>query len=138
MAANTTPIYSRTPDIQWPATKVTAANTAMDGTGTVTTVFTADATEGGRIEELRCTPDGTNVATVLRIFVNNGSVNTTAANNALIKEVSLPSTTASAVQAGTGVVVPLGLSLPPGYKINITLGQAVAAGWRFAGIGGKY
>jgi len=45
MTANINPIYTRSADIQRGATAVTAANTAKDGTGTVATVFTADATE---------------------------------------------------------------------------------------------
>ena len=43
MAANTAPIYSRTPVVGWGT--LTTANTAKDGTGTVVTLFTADPTE---------------------------------------------------------------------------------------------
>lgn len=46
MAANNNPIYTRVADVQWGTTLITTANTAKDGTGTVLTVFTADATEG--------------------------------------------------------------------------------------------
>ena len=34
--------------------------------------------------------------------------------------------------------LPLGFALPPGYKLNVVLGTAVAAGWIPTVIGGKY
>jgi hypothetical protein len=110
----------------------------MDGTGTVTTVFTADATNGGFVQRLKLRAAGTNVATVLRIFINNGSTNGTAANNTLWDEITLPSITASATAATTGIDVPLGFALPPGYKINVVLGTTVAGGWVPTIVGGKY
>jgi hypothetical protein len=137
MPANIDPIYSKIADIQW-ITALTAANTAMDGTGTVSTAFTADATNGGYVSKLRIKPLGTNVATVMRIFINNGSTNATAANNVLYGEVTLIATTAIATQALNEYDYPMNLALPAGYKINVVLGTAVAAGYVVAGIGGKY
>ena len=134
---NASAIYSRVGDIQW-AVALLTANTAMDGTGTVTTVFTADATNGGFVQRLRLKAAGTNVATVVRVFINNGSTNTTASNNALIDEMSLPATTASNSLANGLFEIPLGFALPPGYKINITIGTTVAAGWVSCVIGGKF
>lgn len=134
---NTKPIYSRNPIIAWGA-GITAANTAMDGTGTVTTVFTADATNGGRIEKIKARSLGTNVATVLRIFINNGSTNATAANNTLYTEATIAATTASASAALADNEVLLNLALPAGYTINVTLGTAVAAGISVTGVGGKF
>jgi len=138
MPANKDPIFTGTPDIQWNNTALAAANTAMDGTGTVTSVFTADATNGGFVAKLIARALGTNVATVARIFLNNGSANTTAANNILIGEMTLPATTASASSALPAFEYPLNFALPPGYKINVTIGTAVAAGLVFSVIGGKY
>lgn len=137
MAANTLPIFSKRGEINW-TNGITAANTAKDGTGTVDTVFTADATEGSYIERLIVRPRGTNVVSVLRVFVNNGSTNATAANNCLIAELTLPATTNSEIAAISGLVVPLNMSLPAGYKINVTIGTAVAGGYAVAGIGGDY
>ncbi len=138
MAANTAPIYSRKGRINWAAPALTAANTAKDGTGTVTTVFTADATEGSFLQKIIVRPRGTNVASVLRLFLNNGLTNATADNNALIMEIGLPSTTLSEVAALAGVEVPMNMILPAGYKINATLGTAVAGGYMVTGIGGDY
>lgn len=138
MTANTTPIYSKVGDIQWGATTVATANTAKDGTGTVLTVFTADATNGGRVEKIRFRAAGTNVATVARVFINNGSTNTTAANNILYEEITLPSTTLSEIAALANQEITLAIALPPGYKINVTIGTTVAAGYYVSVIGGKY
>lgn len=148
-APNAVPIYSRVGDIQWSLTDADApltagplktANTAMDGTGTMITIFTADATNGGRVDRVVFRAVGTNVATVARIFVNNGSTSSTA-NTALISEVTLPATTASAVAALADVTVsttPFPLVLPPGYKLMVTLGTTVAAGYKITAIGGRY
>lgn len=137
MAANTLPIYSKAGDVQWSAAAITSANTAKDGTGTVTTVFTSGA-DGGRVEKLVFQPLGTNVATVARVFVNNGQSNATPANNAYFVDVPLPATTLSESASMPRVEVTLNLTLPAGYKLNVTLGTAVAAGYIVTAIGGKY
>ncbi len=139
-APNNLPLYSKVADIQW-GTLITTANTAKDGTGTVVTIFTADATNGGRVERIKIRAAGTNVATVLRIFINNGSTNTTATNNSLFGEITCPAVTLSEVAAqpdpGVGIVE-FPLVLPPGYKLNITIGTTIAAGLYVTAIGGKY
>lgn len=139
MAANTAPIYARTPDNQWPSSPIlTTANTAKDGTGTVATVFTADATEGSVLQRIVVRPTGTNVASVLRVFLNNGGSNATAGNNVLIDEIGLPATTLIETAAMTGLDKTYNLPMKPGYKINVTLGTTVAAGWAVSAHGGHY
>jgi len=137
MVANAIPIFSKVARNEW-ANGITAANTALDGTGTVDTVFTADATNGSYLQKLTIRPRGTNVASVLRVFMNNGSTNATAANNVMIAEASLPATTASAVAALAGIEVPINMPIAPGYKINVTLGTAVAGGYAVSAHGGDY
>ena len=141
MPANTQPIFSALGSIQWSASAVNAANIAKDGTGTVTTIATgnnAGNNAGNFVQRLVARALGTNVASVLRVFVNNGGVNTTAANNSLIGELTLPGTTISEVSAQADYVLPLNFVLPAGYKINVTLGTAVAAGYQVSIIGGQY
>lgn len=138
MPANTAPIYTRTPQINWASSVLATANTAKDGTGTVLTVFTADATEGGFVQKIRFRSAGTNVATVARIFINNGSANTTAANNILYDEITLAATTLSETSALSLYEIPLMIPLPPGYRINVTIGTTVSAGYYVSAIGGKY
>lgn len=137
MAANTTPIFLKQPNVQYSSTGLNA-NTAFDGTGTVTTVFTADATNGSKIEDVFLWHLGTNVATVVRFFVNNGSTNATASNNALIQEVAMAANTASQTGASTPMVWRANLVLKPGYKLNVTIGTAIASGIMVSAVGGDY
>lgn len=137
MAGNNSPIFSKIAHVEW-ANGITAANTAKDGTGTVTTVFTADATNGSYLQKIVVRPRGSNVASVLRLFLNNGGVNTTAANNVLVAELSLPATTNSEVAALSGNELPLNIPVPPGYEVLATLGTAVAGGYAVTAIGGDY
>jgi hypothetical protein len=139
MPANTNPIFTLSPDIQWAPAPLQAANTSKDGTsGTAATVFTADAANGGFVTKLIARALGTNVATVLRVFLNNGGGATTAANNALVAELTLPATTLSEVAAQPAYELPLNFALPPGYRLFCTIGTAVAAGYELTVIGGKY
>ena len=144
MAANTAPIYSKAGQVSWAATALTTANTAMDGTGTVATIFTAGA-DGGRVERVRTRAKGTNVATVLRIFINNGSDSTDAANNVLYAEKTIAATAASAVAElllnelpTTTDATAFPLVLPAGYKLNVTIGTTIAAGLEVIAIGSSY
>ncbi len=138
MPANTQPIFSSLGDIEWRATVLNTQNTAKDGTGTVLTCFTADATNGGFVQRIRFRAAGTNIATVARVFINNGSANSTPANNILYDEITLAATTLSEVAALAVYELPLNFALPPGYKLNVTLGTTVAAGYYVSVIGGKY
>ncbi len=144
MPANTVPIFPLSPKTSWGS--VATANTAKDGTGTVVTVFTAGA-NGSKIDQIKVRPLGTNVATVLRLFVNNGSANTTATNNSLVHEKTIAATTLSEVSelADTDLLIPKGGDvappipyLPPGYKINVTVGTTIAAGLQVTVHGSDY
>ena len=145
MAANTTPIYPLTPKVSWGT--LATANTAKDGTGTVVTLFEA-GTNGARIDQIKVRALGTNVATVLRLFVNNGSDSATAANNSLFHETTIAAATLSEVAAladndllidkNTGEKVPPIQFLPAGYKINAAIGTTVAAGLQVTVSGADY
>ncbi len=141
-APNAEPIYSRVGDVQW-AVNMTAANNTIDITsGTSYLVYTADATNGGYVRELRlkANPSQNTAATVLRVWVNNGSSTGTDTNSALIDELGIPATTASATAPTPTFVLPLNFALPPGYKIYVTLGTAPGGSGEFmcTVIGGKY
>lgn len=137
MAANTTPIFLKQTAIQYITTGVNA-NTALDGTGTVATVFTADATNGSKIEQVTLQHLGTNIATVVRFFVNNGATNATAGNNALVQEFTMAANTLSQTAASVPMVWAANLLLKPGYKLNVTIGTAIAAGVMVSAQGGDY
>ena len=137
MAINTSPIFSKKGDIQWASAALLSANTAKDGTGTIASVFTA-GTDGAFVQRLVARPLGTNVATVLRVFVNNGASNVTAANNSLVAEMTLPATTLSEVASLPPYELALNYALPAGFKITCTIGTAVAAGFALTVLGGSY
>jgi hypothetical protein len=137
MPANNNPIFSKRGAIQWAPAALITANIAKDGTGTVATVFTAGV-EGNFLQRLVARSTGTNIATVLRVFINNGLTNATPANNILIAELTLPSTTLSEIAAQSSFEIALNFALPAGFKINCSLGTAVAAGYALTIIGGEY
>lgn len=137
MSANTTPIFVKTPRQSFVNTG-TSANTLFDGTGTVATVFTADATNGSKIETVTLQNMGTNIATVVRFFINNGSTNATATNNALVYEATWATNTASQTAASAPVSWPANLYMPAGYKLNVTIGTAVASGIMVSAQGGDF
>lgn len=116
---------------------ITTANTAKDGTGTVNLLVTAGAL-GARIDQIKVRAKGTNVATVMRFFVNNGADPTIATNNTLVHETTIAATTLSEVAAvadnditiiknTTETACPIPY-LPATYRLYVTIGTAVAAG----------
>lgn len=134
--ANTSPIFIATPRSSFLTTGVNA-NTALDGTGTVVTAFTAGAS-GSKVEDVYLEHLGTNVATVVRFFVNNGSSNAVAANNALVHEETMALNTLSQVAASVPIIWRANLVLPATYKLNVTIGTAIAAGIMVTAVGGDY
>ena len=140
MAGNATPIYSRVGAISL-GSAITAVVTDYTGIGVNNVVaFTADATNGGFIQRIRFKAAGTNAVSVARIYLNNGAANTTATNNTFYGEISLPSTTASTTAATVDVDYPMGIALPPGYRIviGISATTTLASGWVPTVIAGAY
>ncbi len=145
MAANTAPIFSIAGQVASDSGTTMAptfTTAAADYTGATAThnklVFTADATNGSFIQRLRFKAIGTNVATVARIFLNNGSANTTAANNSFYGECALPATTATNTAATPEIDYLMNIPLPAGFRIYVGLATTVAAGWVCTGVGGDY
>lgn len=142
MAANTEPIFSRTPDVQWVESIVTAHNVIDLTSGTSYLVYTADATEGGWVEELRVkvNPANNSAATVVRFWLNNGSTTGTAANSCIIGELGLPATTTSATSPLPDFAYPVRKAIPAGYKIYATVGTAPGGSCELsiAAFAGKY
>ncbi len=137
MAANTSPIFVKQVRQSYISTGLNA-NTALDGSGTVATVFTADATNGSKVETVTLQHLGTNIATVVRLFVNNGSTNATAANNALVQEFTMAACTLSQTAASVPMTWNANLYLPAGYKLNVTIGTAIASGVMVSAQGGDF
>lgn len=145
MPANIDPIFSRRGQIASNGTTAmaptftTAATSDYDGTNAnVALVFTADSTNGSFVQRLRFKAKGTNVATVARIYLNNGSTNGTAANNSFFGEVSLPATTATATASTIDFDYALNFALPAGFRVYVGIATAVSAGWVVTAIAGDY
>lgn len=136
MPANTSPIFGLTPVATWSGNLTTGTNT-YDGTSGTTLACTAGS-NGAWVDHIKATAAGTNVATVLRVFINNGSTTGTASNNALIWQQSLPATTASASAATQNIIIPLNLVIPNGYRIYVVIATTVSAGWQFTTFSADY
>jgi hypothetical protein len=151
MAANTSPIYSLTPNIKGVA--VTAGNTNSDGTGTVSTnmfqAYTA-GTNGSYVSVIRwsavaTTAASATTATVGRIFVCNlpavsgGACNNT--NTWLFAEFSLASQSADHTTNATFFIeVPVYKALPSGWAIMVTnhVAPTGSTSWQAVVYGGDY
>ena len=140
MAQNTSPVFPLVPVVSWINTGAVTANTTTDLTaGTnYNSGFTANATNGSRVDFIRVRTLGTNTQTVMRVWINNGSTTATAANNTLFFERTLVATTVSQTAEQIDVMVPMNVSLPVGHKIYYTFGTAVAAGYSIQVVGGDY
>ena len=145
MAVTSTPIFAQTPNVGALNAILSTAMTntkAFDGTETVGTAmvlaFTAGA-DGARIDQIVCrltstngaTASGTSAATVVRFWINNNSVNTTATNNIFLGEVAVPATAVTALGTSVLTTYPLtlpvnGLNIPATYRIYA--GTTVAVG----------
>jgi hypothetical protein len=147
MAQNTSPIFPLVPVNTWVSgtgatagTPGLAANTTTDLTSGTNygPIFTGKAVDGSRLDFIKVRALGTNVATVIRIWINNGSATGTAANNTLYLERTLSATTVSQTAEQPDITLPLNLSVPAGYRIYATFGTAVAAGFHLTAVAGDY
>lgn len=142
MATTATPIFPQVPNVGTMNCLLSTAMTntkAMDGTETVGTsmalAFTAGS-DGARVDTVKFqytatngqTATGTSAASLIRLWLNNGSANTTATNNQLLAEMPMPAQAVTALATGNNPVytLTLGISIPAGYKIYA--GNTVAAG----------
>lgn len=143
MAANTYPVFTKRGDSSadaataLPGTLLTATGDYTGISANHVLVHTAGA-DGSYVQGIRFKAIGTNVASVARIYVNNGSAQTTATNNVFIGEISLPATTGINTAATAEVFYPLGIQLENGWRIYAGLGTTVAAGWRPSAVAGDY
>jgi len=135
MPANIDPIYPAVPKVG--SGKVLAANTNMDGTGTLVPIFTA-GTNGSVVDSMTIYHLGTNVATVLRVFIKDGT------NYYLIFEKTIAANNVSQTAESTAYEVLFNgtdrkrLILPPNAQLVACVGTAIAAGIQVTCLGGDY
>lgn len=160
MPVTATPIFAQTPNTgAFNALLSTAmtSTSAFDGTQAVGTsmalIFTAGS-NGSRVDQVTCryaSLNGTTASSfssqsVIRFWINNGSTNTTAANNIFLGEVLMTGTSVQSLSSSalTPNYLPLptgGLNLPAGYRLYA--GSTIAAGginiaFAVNAIGGNY
>lgn len=135
MAANTSPIYGRAPDLQLAGAIIgTSANTATDGTGANTSlIYTADATEGSYVYTVRLKPVSTIAATVARLWycsatgVFTAGATNTAANTTMVAEITIAAWSASNTAAAPVYEIPVNLPMNASTKLLMTFGTSTGA-----------
>ena len=143
MAANISPVFTLKGDISNNGTTgmnqlVTAAGADYTGISVNYSLIWTAGADGGYVKAIKFKAGGTNVASVARIFINNGAAPGTATNNTFFGEVSLPATTAINTAATVEISYPVEQAFPAGFRIYFGLATAVAAGWAGNVVGGQY
>jgi hypothetical protein len=128
MAANTNPIFPLNP--RCAGTTLTSAATEKDGS-TAASLLAAGA-NGTRLDKIVAKSIGTNVATVLRVFVCGTGMNT------IIREQSIAASSASETEALAEYVLTFDESIPSGATLKVALGTAVSGGIQVTAFGGDY
>ena len=123
--------------INWHSGAITAANTAKDGTGTPNFIFGPE-TEDTYIDRVVFRSAGSSVATVARLFINDGGDNDSGSNNILFAEKTLAATTLDEAAAFADNVIQTDLWLPAGHRLFVLLGTAVASGYYVTAVSGEY
>lgn len=141
---NNNPIFTSGIDIKWTTSTLSsvvtgASSNAYNGTSATVLIFSAGV-NGAFVQKLVGEAMGTNIASVLRVYINNGQTSATEANNVLYNQYSLPVTTQSNITATAHIEVPLLLQLPPNYTIYAGIASTanLASGWKITAVGGEY
>lgn len=116
MAKTPTPIFAQ--DIRHAVAAISTANTNRDGSGTLGTIFTADAVDGSKITRIDICAQGATTAGVVRLFINNGSA------SFLWREILVPALTPSATIAAFMRPILEELELPAGWSLRASTHNA--------------
>lgn len=138
MSANSSPIFALTPNNGASGVILTAGNNNYDGTNANAALIYTAGVNGSFLSKIICKATGTNVATVIRIFLNNNSTVSTAANNSFFLEFTLAATAAASNAAVQPYEFILRKVLAPSTRIYAILATTVAAGYAISAEGGDY
>lgn len=122
MSANTTPIFTLTPNIGM--ARITTATPARDGSGSVATAFTAGAS-GSRVETVTFNSAqaaaGASSAMVGRVFISDTAGS--GSNLRLLSEIAIATVTPSATAIGATQTIsyPGGLIIPSGSWLGAAI-----------------
>ena len=144
MAANTSPIFSLTPQLSW--VKISAADGSSDGTDADVGLACTAGANGSFVNRIIFQPRSTSGSTTTsaaaaRIYINNGSTVATGTNNVLLREMTLPALAVDLTKTteAAGFEVPVNIQLKAAYRIYIGI-TAIAANtnWDVTVIFGDY
>lgn len=141
MPGNVQPIFARVGKMG--QAQLAAAVTGADLSTNAGLIFTADATNGSIVNEVRVKylPGTTTAATAFRVWINNGGTLSTTTNNSLVTEITIPIITTSQIAATPDYVIPLsrgGIVLPPSYRMYATIGTYSTGTFMVSAYGGDY
>ena len=115
------------------AAPLTAANTALDGTGTSAIIGTAGSS-GAYLYSVKAFPSGDNSGSgvsTIRIFLNNGSATSDSANNILIAEGAVIGAGVAHDIVNLPLHVNINMRIPANWRVLVVLAKAQAGGWKF-------
>jgi hypothetical protein len=132
MALKNDPVFVQTPKAF--STTITSANTNLDGTGTITTLYTAGS-DGTLITSLRAFARATVTATALRLFLSlDGGTTWVFFDEKLMSAYTIANTTAQTPVTFVDKTTPdAAIRLPASAKIGATIAVALAGGIAFCG-----
>src|SRR5689334_22446753 len=127
MALSNTPVFVQTPQAAF--VKVTAANTALDGTGTIPTLLTAGA-NGSLVTSLVARCQASVTASDLRLFLSlDGGTTWAMMDEKLMGAYTVAQTTAQTAVTFVDKTNPdAAIRLPASAKLGVTSGVALAGG----------
>lgn len=133
MPAGTSPIFPQVPIIGIATlvsnTAVTSRTNIVGTTGL--TQLTANSTNGTRIDFIEVQGQGTTVATIINVWLNDGT------NSYLVEEISLPAATANTTSvASSNTIAFTKFTLPPTQRLFVS--QQVSANVTVFAFGGQY
>ena len=152
MAANTSPIYSLTPNIGEVKITTTSALVRSDGSaanaiGTDHFLAFTSGVDGSFVQRVRFIPVASaaavnSVATTLRVFLSSVNAGTpTAANTHLLAEISVPIiSTSNSTNAVSYYEIPLNIAIPSSHYILVSqhIAQTTNQSWQAIVFGGNY
>ena len=133
MPAGTSPIFPQVPIIGIASlvsnTAVTSRSVIVGTTGL--TQLTPNSTNGTRVDFIEVQGQGTTVATILNVWINDGT------NSYLADEIVLPAATANTTSvASSNTISYTRLTLPATYRLFVS--QQVSANVTVFAFGGQY
>jgi hypothetical protein len=133
MPAGTSPIFPQVPIIgigRLTSNTAVTARTMIVGT-TGLTQLTANSTNGTRIDAIEVIGQGTTVATIMNVWINDGT------NSYMFDEIVLPAATANTTAiAASNTINYTNLTLPTTYRLFVS--QQVSANVTVFAFGGQY